>query len=322
MDTFLSTAGMAPAQRSTLWHRSVARTYFPLDIQFADPARFEGTIESCAMGEASLSRLRSQPLLYDRRASHLSRDGGREFLVTLPMSGEVRFSQAGRDLRCAPGGFVVERGWEPYTFGYERAADLLVLKVECDVLAARGVSAERLRSVTIPCDHASGGLFADVMRSAAARMGEMAPAARKHAGSSLVDLFCLAFVEDRDAGESGSASVRQAHRTRARTFIRRHLAREELDPAAVAAGCGISLRYLHLIFSETETSVAATIREERLQLASDLLARAGSETRISDICYRAGLADPSHFCRLFRRRFGMSPSQWRSHRRAAEDEEA
>jgi AraC-like DNA-binding protein len=59
--------------------------------------------------------------------------------------------------------------------------------------------------------------------------------------------------------------------------------------------------------------VANYVRELRLRRAHNLLSHGNaSKEQISDIAYSCGFEDPVHFTRLFRQRFGLTPSELRS----------
>jgi DNA-binding response OmpR family regulator len=58
-----------------------------------------------------------------------------------------------------------------------------------------------------------------------------------------------------------------------------------------------------------DQSPAQLIRGMRLQRAADLVA--GNAGQISDICFRVGFSDQSHFSRTFKRHFGVSPIEYR-----------
>jgi len=65
--------------------------------------------------------------------------------------------------------------------------------------------------------------------------------------------------------------------------------------------------------------VADYVRELRLQRAYNLLVHDNaSRDQIGDIAYRCGFEDPVHFTRLFRQRFGLTPSKLRSSGRLCE----
>ena len=40
------------------------------------------------------------------------------FLITVPELAEIRFEQDGKDVRCRPGAFLIERSHLPYEFSH------------------------------------------------------------------------------------------------------------------------------------------------------------------------------------------------------------
>ena len=54
---------------------------------------------------------------------------------------------------------------------------------------------------------------------------------------------------------------------------------------------------------------AKWIREQRLMKAQDMLNN--SSMSVSDICYSLGVENPAHFSRIFKNKFGISPSEIR-----------
>ncbi len=78
----------------------------------------------------------------------------------------------------------------------------------------------------------------------------------------------------------------------------------------MAAVIGVSSSQLRRLFAH---HFGATPRQRlcnlRLEAAARLLADPG--IRIKEIQLRVGIADASHFCRDFRERFGVSPSEYR-----------
>jgi AraC-like DNA-binding protein len=96
-------------------------------------------------------------------------------------------------------------------------------------------------------------------------------------------------------------------------FINRHLGSARLGPELIARQLGCSRAHLYRVFARHAETVADYIREARLRRARDLLmADALRDQRIGDIALRCGFADPVHFARLFRQRFGLTPSDARA----------
>lgn len=94
-------------------------------------------------------------------------------------------------------------------------------------------------------------------------------------------------------------------------YIERHFDDAELTPTRLASVHGISLRYLHLLFAQHGQAVSGSIRERRLEYCCQVLANAHSSLSVSEIAFRAGFKDSSHFSRAFRQRFGVSPTEHR-----------
>jgi AraC-like DNA-binding protein len=89
--------------------------------------------------------------------------------------------------------------------------------------------------------------------------------------------------------------------------------RSDLSAAQIGRDLDISERYVRLLLEGTGKTFAEHLIEERLQIARKLLrAPHLSKHLISDIALLAGFSDISHFNRSFRRRFGDSPSGFRS----------
>ena len=80
---------------------------------------------------------------------------------------------------------------------------------------------------------------------------------------------------------------------------------------SVAAGCGISVRYLHELLRETNTPLGQWIRDRRLQAAHEDLSDPANTRSIGEIAYARGFADQAQFSRAFRARFGMTASALR-----------
>ncbi|HLL28184.1 MAG TPA: helix-turn-helix domain-containing protein [Xanthobacteraceae bacterium] len=96
-------------------------------------------------------------------------------------------------------------------------------------------------------------------------------------------------------------------------FCRQYLHDPALSPQLAAARFGISVRTLHLRFAKLRQSFGRWLLENRLDACSKALCdpRQGRSS-ISEIAYRWGFNDLSHFNKAFRARFGMTPSDMRA----------
>jgi AraC family transcriptional regulator of arabinose operon len=82
-----------------------------------------------------------------------------------------------------------------------------------------------------------------------------------------------------------------------------------LEELAEDAGLSSS-RLAHLFRDETGMSIQSYIVERRLLMAAMLIVQ--SDEQISQIAYRVGFGDVSNFNHSFKRRFAMSPREYRA----------
>jgi AraC-like DNA-binding protein len=81
--------------------------------------------------------------------------------------------------------------------------------------------------------------------------------------------------------------------------------------ADLAAAASVSIRTLHERFSEElHTTPKDYVRDLRLARAESLLR--GTRMPAAEIAEACGFYDQAHFCRLFKRRTGMTPRQFRT----------
>ncbi len=315
MKATITTSATDPSYRSRYWHEAIAATYFPLDLQFAEPDRFRGDLSIWQIGDFSLSHNISASLMYRRSRHHLSSEREEQFLVTVPTRAEVVFAQGGKEVRCRPGGFFLERSHEPYEFSHIELAEMWVIKIDAKALGGRIRAPDRFCSVQFDAKNGAGGLFTDMLRLIPARFDAMSAEARSMVGRHLIDLLVLSIKSDERTLTSGSSTVREAHLSRIESFARRNLSRADLDPALIASACGISTRYLHELFRDTKQTIGQWIRDLRLDACHAQLRDPANCLTVTEIAYRFGFSDHAQFSRAFKGHFGMSPKELRDRAR-------
>lgn len=315
MKTLITTADTLPQERSQHWHSAIASTYFPLNLTFREPESFSGKLAIWDLGSLSLSRLTSEALRYERLRHHMRGEKDEHFLVTVPAQSEIFFSQCGKDVRCNPGAFILERSHEPYEFSHAEAADLWVLKVDAKALGGRIRQPDRFCSLQFNAVDGAGGLFTDMLHLIPRRFDSMSVETRNTVGLQLVDLLVLALRADERTLTSGTSTVRIAHLTRIEAFVRKNLGNSDLAPEAIARGCGLSTRYLHELFRDTNQTLGSWIRDQRLEACREALADPANAATVAEIAYRWGFSDQAQFSRNFKTHFGVSPKDYRTQAR-------
>jgi AraC-like DNA-binding protein len=106
--------------------------------------------------------------------------------------------------------------------------------------------------------------------------------------------------------------IRAARLAAAKADVIAQIGRGHLTIADIAARQRITPRSLQRLFEDEGSTFSAFKLEQQLQCVRRLLAsRAHLSWTITSLAYAGGFADLSYFHRSFRRRFGLTPSEFR-----------
>jgi AraC-like DNA-binding protein len=145
---------------------------------------------------------------------------------------------------------------------------------------------------------------------------QAAPALAYFSEQSFVSLLAATYCES--MGESVAEDAADGKRRerdrwqRLVAFIEAHLGDAELSVDAVSKELGISKRLTHRLFEMQRTQYGTYIKVRRLERAKEELQnRRLDHLSVSEIAYRSGFGDASHFSRCFRSQFGTPPGAYR-----------
>jgi AraC-like DNA-binding protein len=304
----------APSERFALW-RETGR--LPMT---AEPADAEGRqhfhihVRRLSGVSGRFADLTASPMKLSREDGHYRRDGLDMVSLTLMLGPHVQHQfGAGREVNVVQTGQVLIKDFtRPATAWWKTSSRSLNLHLpRVTVQAAIGDKIKNLHGTVLSPEGLAPMLQAQLL-NLANLVPRLNNALRAAALDATVDLAASvlrcefgARIED----EENNTGLYAA----AQLLIERHLASHQLNPELIARQLRCSRAHLYRVFAAKGESVANYVRELRLKRAHDLLARRDvSKEQISDIAYGCGFEDPVHFTRLFRQRFGLTPSELRS----------
>lgn len=260
--------------------------------------------ESCGVehGVRTVEHIRSNPLDC--------------FILCLPLQARFQFSHAGLRTDVAQGSAVLltaQRPFDAYVSGSASDARHTSLQVRIPGPSLRG----QVPRVDLLCNHSipvlfgAGRIVLTALQSTLQDAGELSEAQAQRYGRALTDLIanCLDQIEIDALPSRSVASRGTSVFDRAMTFVASRLSDPDLDARQIADHCHVSTSYLHKLFARRSLSVAGYVREMRLQGCRDALRDEGLAQRsVIEIASHWGFSDPSHFGRVYRKRFGLSPS--------------
>jgi AraC-like DNA-binding protein len=300
------------------WRENYARRHLRVDFEPLAGAVFHASVKPVFSELRIVRAALSAGFLF--RDDDLIRDGDDRIGFVVAQSGQLTARHLGREIRLAPGDATMMLMSASGGIGWREDAvlfDMLISPAEWEARNARPEDGlmQRLWGKSEAMQLLRGYI------SSLERIGLAAPVdshtiIRKH----IVDLAVLATNARGPIGESSASAVVVARRSAALDYIESHFSDPELSLAMVARSLRMSPRYLQRLLETAGVSFASRVIELRLNHAMELLTARPGGILISDIAFRSGFSDISYFNRLFRSRFGATPSDVRAaaHRHLAD----
>ncbi|ASK36015.1 AraC family transcriptional regulator [Alcanivorax sp. N3-2A] len=306
----------AAHERFDVWRESVMPLFESrLDAQPA-PAGFQAHVESFNLQALFFCISGFSPLSFHRAANHAARldpDGGDHLLVQLYLKGGYAGYNGASALRVGPGDIsLLDLGRALETRA--PASEVLSLVVPRGALTPL-LDPARLRPGTVlkagsPLATILSSHLRTVWRSLPSVTMDEVPAINATLLGTLAGAFGGAPGRRDELADAMEMATLQA----VRDYIHHHLDDDELSPAALCRRFACSRSRLYRLF-EPLGGIAGYIREQRLRRCFEALTRPdGPRPRIIDVAMQWGFDSQSHFSRLFRQQFGITPSD--AHQRA------
>ncbi len=240
------------------------------------------------------------------------------FFVHLQLEGEGAVRQDGREALLRAGDFTLSDGTRHYEMTCPAGSRMLVLGVPTTKLRRHIACPESLAAVAMRAAGGVAGLLSGFLRNYWLQCRHSLDSeSAEQVAIAVLDLLGAAYARvPRTNAEHSSRGM--AHRIRIINHIHAHLYDPGLTPAQIARACRITTRYLHYLFSDGEETVARYILGRRLEAASQaLLADSQRGRTVTAIAFDHGFNSATHFGRVFRAHFGLTPREYRA-RGAAE----
>ena len=301
-----STRGLAERMRVPMWREEFGRRIVRVDIEPLSDVPFQAEATLQALQGLRTLAWQGSAMRFKRSQTNII-DGDDSIGVIICSPSGSKVSQRGREIELRAGDAIALLHSEPAMVTYSDGL-LFGLSVPRDALTQRVTNVDGLTMRPICRRTEALRLLMAYLKSALKNGALAAPKLRDAVVTHIHDLMALAISECPPLGESGASAVVAARHIAALDHITAHFQDPELSLEVVARCQRISPRYLQHLMTSSGTSFTERVNELRLQRAFALLIEPhGSARRISDIALEVGFSDISHFNRLFRTRFGVSP---------------
>jgi AraC-like DNA-binding protein len=301
----LSTAGLGPRKQIKCWSDALTDLCGQFDVDPLEASSLEGRINYTTVSKLKLCQIEAS----QHRIAHVatkSHSSEHPYVKILFQTfGVSYFEQNGFQIQVKPGDCLAYDVSCPHTIISPSLTRHEVVIVPKELLRERGFHLGKMYACKLSARNGTGRIAHDFVHAAFDEAARLSANSAVGVADSLIDLLLLPL---READNAFDRVGPEAMYVRAQAFIREHLRDPDLSIDRISAALGCTKRYLHMIFSERGMTVSDYIWRARLQHCRQELESHAGKT-ITDVAFSWGFSSSSHFSRVFRKCFGVSPSE-------------
>jgi AraC-like DNA-binding protein len=307
-----TTDGVPGYRRLALWQDIVCDVYVQLDCKSDLGSDFLGEVTRAPLGRATCSEVSSERQRVFRTRSRIASSNEDFILIALGRHGVGGVVQDGRETLIRPGEFALYDTTRPYELNFDSAFTQTILQVPREMLRRRIAGTEAMTAVAFGPDRPLQRLAYNLIYQLCQSADQIEQEHAVRLSEQAVDLVAMALSERLEGQPLPSSTHRSALLYRLKAFVQARLSDPDLSISQTAAALGISPRYVNDLLSDEGTSFQRYVLSERLaRCKRDLSSPILTHRHVSEIAFAWGFNDLSHFGRVFREHYGMSPRDWR-----------
>lgn len=309
MDLVFSTDALDRAKRYAAWRDAICDVYVHVNVEADDPENYDGFIRETQFGNVAITDCLLSQQHISRRKSHLSKLDKDCYYVQFIQTGSINVLQSDASFLTTAGLGALFCASEPYDLECMGKVRSYYLEIPRQAFGSRFPDGQAPLAATMSTGRGLGRIAVEFCSTLASQGAALEAETRARLGEELMDILALAFDSAHRDEPMSEQVVRKARLRSVKAWIEDHLCDPALSPELIAKSNGISLRYLHALFRLEGQSVSNWVWNRRIEIGHDMLLRSDHNARsLTEVAYRVGFSSSSHFSTMFRRRFGIRPS--------------
>ena len=309
MTTPWSSEAVRSSERTEAWEAALAEHFCAWDLDRAVAPDFRADIRHRDLGGLRLVDTHCDPCAGHRPQRLVSQDPDVYFGIQLAKEGRKVLEIDGVSLEINRGDMLMWTSDQPVAFKVEERMHKVSLVLPWSEIRERLPERRHFKSAVIKGQRGIGAVLYSHIDSLTAQLDSLEPDDLGAARRATIELLVAVLSHRMDAPPKALA---QRYLERLQAYVVENLQDAELSPASIAEANRMSVRYVHLLFAQTGLSVSSWIRAQRLERCrEELESFSRRQDGVSEIAYRWGFRDPMHFSRLFKKHYGLNPTQYR-----------
>lgn len=291
---------------------AVNSSFVPLQVDSDAGGPFQATLSAAGADGVVFTEVRAKPQLVRRTEETIESGGSGFYKVSLLLSGSGILIQDGREIIMNPGDMSFYDTSRPYSLLFNETFRNLIMMFPKDRLEFPTILTDSLTAVSLGEQHHLAKVIAPFIAQASPQLPMLPSLARTKLAHTSLDLINTMLSAILDV-ETSQRSPHEVLLQKIYSHINNNLGSPTLSPGSIAAAHYISVRHLHALFAEHDTTVSTVIKQRRLEHArADLTDPSFSTKTVAAIAGRWGFVDAAHFSRVFKQHYGVSPSELRA----------
>ena len=292
------------------WREAVARNLVDVDCRQVQREDFAGAFKVFSAGECGLATLRGSRHVATRDRDCIRRTGGEFFMLFLQQTGRMGVEINAQEFTVQPGDFFLYDAAVPHRLIFSEPFEHIAIRVPRLLVNQNWRALHQRGCFQLSPREPLSRIAAAALEASANSLERMSADDLGIAVENVIDLFSAG------SSKAGSAppDARGGNATfaRARAVIQSRLRDPDLTPDEVAAELRISRRALNKLFEAQGIGPMEYVILERLeQAARDLSSPGQRSASVTEIAFRWGFKNSSHFTKRFRQHYGKMPSELR-----------
>jgi AraC-like DNA-binding protein len=312
----VSLDGMPERQR-----RSQVREFFGVELSKYDlepepdgPLHVDGALK--VLPGLTMISGRGRGYCALRSPGTIATEASDDIALGVNLGGPLRFTHGAQEVVLGDGDAVLVSLADVYRFTHRPPGGLLALRVPRGQIAPLLAGVDDLCYRRIPAVVPALKFLLDY--AGIAKQWNSSPELQQLFTRHVYELMALTIGATRDAAELAKGHGLKAARLHAiKQDVANHLDQPDLSVKAIAARHGLTPRCVQRLFEAEGATFTEYVLSQRLDRAHRMLSEPARESnKISVIAWDCGFGDISHFNHVFRRRYGLAPSDVRAQARA------
>lgn len=317
----VSTDTVRTRDKVAFWTDLVCQHLVQVDcLSVAEPERFHAAISLQKLDEINVSQISAGGQQVARTPRLMAKADREYFLVNIQRAGYSGLEQDGRLATLKPGDMAVYTSARRYDLSFNEDFSQTVLIFPADTLRLNMPGIDALTATVLSGSNPAVRLFERMAENYfQTEFGNLPSSATAHAGDALTQLFAAAMAAFSPVAEAQISNLSLFHLTRIKQYVADHFRDPALSLNSVSQALRISPAHIHRLFEGESQTFSAWLWSCRLLACrAELDSHSKAHLTISEIAFNNGFNNSSHFSRVFRAKFGVTPREFRERRIASE----